>query len=86
MAEVRPHRLYFRLDTALPPVLASPVNLSHARHIARKGTIPDMHLSKISLFGFKSFADKIDLTLEPGVTCIVGPNGCGKSNVSDAIR
>jgi chromosome segregation protein len=45
-----------------------------------------MQLSKISLFGFKSFAEKIDLTLEPGVTCIVGPNGCGKSNVSDAIR
>jgi len=45
-----------------------------------------MHLSKISLFGFKSFADKVDLALEPGVTCIVGPNGCGKSNVSDAIR
>src|SRR5512139_46945 len=45
-----------------------------------------MHLTKISLFGFKSFADKVDLSFEPGVTGVVGPNGCGKSNVSDAIR
>jgi chromosome segregation protein len=45
-----------------------------------------MHLTKISLFGFKSFADKIDLCFEPGVTVVVGPNGCGKSNISDAIR
>jgi chromosome segregation protein len=45
-----------------------------------------MQLSKISLFGFKSFADKIELSFESGVTAVVGPNGCGKSNISDAIR
>ncbi len=45
-----------------------------------------MHLTKVSLFGFKSFADKVELSLEPGVTAVVGPNGCGKSNISDAIR
>ena len=45
-----------------------------------------MHLSQISLLGFKSFADKVELAFEPGVTAVVGPNGCGKSNVSDAIR
>ena len=45
-----------------------------------------MHLNHIKINGFKSFAEDIDLILEPGVTAVVGPNGCGKSNVSDAIR
>lgn len=45
-----------------------------------------MRLQRLTAFGFKSFAEKIEVTFEPGVTAIVGPNGCGKSNLSDAIR
>ncbi len=45
-----------------------------------------MNFKKIELIGFKSFADRQEIVFENGVTCIVGPNGCGKSNVADAIR
>jgi chromosome segregation protein len=45
-----------------------------------------MYLSKLEILGFKSFAQKVSLTFDAGLTAIVGPNGCGKTNVVDAIR
>ena len=45
-----------------------------------------MYLKEIVANGFKSFADRTRIELRPGVTAVVGPNGCGKSNIVDAIR
>ncbi len=45
-----------------------------------------MFLKRITLCGFKSFCDRVDFDFGPGVTCIVGPNGCGKSNLVDALK
>ena len=45
-----------------------------------------MRLDKLEVQGFKSFADKVEFLFQPGMTAFVGPNGCGKSNVVDAVK
>jgi chromosome segregation protein len=46
----------------------------------------NVHLKRLEMMGFKSFADKTELEFVPGITAVVGPNGSGKSNVTDGIR
>lgn len=45
-----------------------------------------MRLKKLIVHGFKSFADRVEVIFEDGITGVVGPNGCGKSNIADAIK
>lgn len=45
-----------------------------------------MHLKRLEIYGFKSFADRVCIEFDKGITAIVGPNGSGKSNIADAIR
>ena len=45
-----------------------------------------MRIDRIRMLGFESFAGKTEIELDPGITAIVGPNGCGKSNVIDAVK
>ena len=50
------------------------------------GKAPTLHIRRLKLTGFKSFVEPAELRIEPGLTGVVGPNGCGKSNLLEAIR
>ncbi|HVE14958.1 MAG TPA: chromosome segregation protein SMC [Elusimicrobiota bacterium] len=54
--------------------------------MAKDGQRSAMYLKSIEIVGFKSFADKTRIELRPGITGVIGPNGCGKSNIMEAIR
>jgi chromosome segregation protein len=45
-----------------------------------------LFLKSLEIYGFKSFADKVNLEFSDGITSLLGPNGCGKSNIVDAIK
>src|SRR5215510_5713966 len=45
-----------------------------------------MHINRLRLLGFKSFVEPTELVIAPGLTGVVGPNGCGKSNLLEALR
>src|SRR5205085_1069363 len=63
-----------------PAVVCVP---AQPRRYRRRGVV--MRLERLQINGFKSFSDRSELSFDKGVTAIVGPNGCGKSNVADAI-
>ena len=52
----------------------------------RDGHNKAMKLTRLRLIGFKSFVEPTDFVIEPGLTGVVGPNGCGKSNLVEAVR
>ena len=59
---------------------------SFAGRSGQDGQNKRMKLTRLRLIGFKSFVEPTDFDIEPGLTGVVGPNGCGKSNLVEAVR
>ena len=70
---------------ALDEVLSGLAKSDRAR-LMRADVRPAMQVERLRLAGFKSFVDPTELAIAPGLTGIVGPNGCGKSNLVEALR
>jgi chromosome segregation protein len=66
-----------------PSRLTTPPHLCY--NSAFQSPLTDVHLKRLQLTGFKTFADRTEIQFSPGVTAIVGPNGSGKSNIADAV-
>src|SRR5436190_3564009 len=63
-----------------------PENRSRDDNARVRGDAHRMHINRLRLLGFKSFVEPTELVIEKGLTGVVGPNGCGKSNLLEALR
>src|SRR6185295_2581654 len=73
------------LGAVAPPSANPPSQSAISDPQSAIGMVLPMRLERLEINGFKSFSDRSELAFDKGVTAIVGPNGCGKSNVADAI-
>src|SRR5690348_17880306 len=79
----RPSLSTARNSTAHRP---SRLSIKHCPERLQNHDIGSMQVERLRLVGFKSFVEPTELAIEPGLTGVVGPNGCGKSNLVEALR